>query len=119
MLRARLVVSIGEMIGIESYVCGTNMNILRISGYCTVHSNCRSSLGGTTRKSDNNDGRRHIPIVTSQSKNKTINHQGHQSITNYQGKNWCEGFVRNTFFGIDIALGNAKTDDLRLRAMTR
>jgi hypothetical protein len=61
--------------------------------YCTVHYNCRSSLGGTTRKSDNNDGRRHIRIVTSQSKNKTINHQGHQSIKNYQGKNWCEGLV--------------------------
>ena len=107
------------MIGVESYVCGTNMNILRILVYSRLHYNCRSSLGGTTRKSDDNDGRRHIRIVTSQSKNKTINHQGHQSITNYQGKNWCEGFVRNTFFGIDIALGNAKTDDLRLRAMTR
>jgi hypothetical protein len=106
MLRARPVVSIGEMIGIESYVCGTNMNILR--------NNCRS--GGTTRKSDDNDGRRHIRIVTSQSKNKTINHQGHQSMKNYQGKFWCEGFVRDTLFGIDIAFGNAKTDDFTLRA---
>ena len=99
------------------------MNILRIPWYCTValavHNNCGSSLGGKTRKSDDNDGRRHIRIVTSQSKLKTINHQGRQSICIYKGKHWCKGLVRNIFFGIDIALGNAETDDFTLRGMTR
>jgi hypothetical protein len=51
-----------------------------------------------------------------QSKLKRINHQGHQSIDNYKGKHWCEGLVQNIFFGIDIALGNAETDDFTLRA---
>ena len=78
----------------------------------SVHYNCGSSLGGKTRKSDDNNGRRHIRIVTSQLKLTTINHRGHQSIDTYNGKHWCEGLVRNIFFGIDIALGNAETDDL-------
>ena len=92
------------------------MNILRIPWYCRVilHHNCGSSLGGKTRKSDDNDGRRHIRIVTSQSKLKTINHQGRQSIDLHKGKHWCEGLVRNIFFGIDIALVNAETDDFTL-----
>jgi hypothetical protein len=76
-------------------------------------------VGGKTRKSDDNDGRGHIRIVTSHSKHETINHQGHQSIDNCKGKHWCEGLVRNIVSGIDIALGNAKTDDFTLRAIKR
>jgi hypothetical protein len=78
----------------------------------SAHYNCGSLIGGKTRKSDDNNGRRHIRIVTSQLKLTTINHRGHQSIDTYNGKHWCEGLVRNIFFGIDIALGNAETDDL-------
>jgi hypothetical protein len=88
------------------------MNILRIS-WCLyiIILGRRVVARRENKKSDDNNGHQHIRIVTSQSKLKTINHRGHQLIDKYKGKHWCEGIVRNIFFGIDIALGNAKTDD--------